>query len=144
MNAEDYDGWTALHVACYYGAAKLQVTARTAKGQTPLHTAVEMAESSWVNRQYDYGLVIQLLLAARADVNAVDSMGHTPLQVRVLCVCGLRCWGEEGGACCKLMCRASLKHPPPLPITPTGGHQEPGHCHAAAAAQGGGSSGCSR
>jgi hypothetical protein len=23
VNTEDYDGWTALHVACYYGAAQL-------------------------------------------------------------------------------------------------------------------------
>jgi len=61
-----------------------QVTARTVKGQTPLHVAVEMAESSWLNRDFNYGLSIQLMLAAGADVDAADSVGSTPLQVGVL------------------------------------------------------------
>lgn len=56
---------------------------RTKKGQTPLHVAVEMAESQWVNRKYDYGLTVQLLLGAGADVNAGDALGSTPLQVRL-------------------------------------------------------------
>lgn len=54
---------------------------RTNKGQTPLHVAVEMAESQWLNRDYDYGLTIKLLLAAGALINVADSLQNTPLQV---------------------------------------------------------------
>ena len=54
---------------------------RTVKGQTPLHVAVEMAESQWLNREFNYGLSVQLLVAAGSDVNAADSQGSTPLQV---------------------------------------------------------------
>jgi ankyrin repeat protein len=60
---------------------------RTVKGQTPLHVAVEMAESKWLNREYNYCLSIQLLVAAGSDVNAADSSDSTPLQVRTgLCL----------------------------------------------------------
>lgn len=54
---------------------------RTNKGQTPLHIAVEMAESQWLNRDYNYGLTIKLLLGAGALVDAGDSIGTTALQV---------------------------------------------------------------
>jgi ankyrin repeat protein len=41
-----------------------------------------MAESKWLNRDFNYGLSIELLVAAGSDVNAADSTGSTPLQVR--------------------------------------------------------------
>jgi hypothetical protein len=94
VNSEDFDGWLALHVACYYGAAGVadmllrkgaQVMARTSKGQTPLHIAVEMAESQWLNRDYNYGLTIQLLIGAGALIDAQDSLNNTPLQVWAVC-----------------------------------------------------------
>jgi hypothetical protein len=40
-----------------------------------------MAESQWLNREFNYGLSVQLLVAAGSDVNAADSQGSTPLQV---------------------------------------------------------------
>jgi ankyrin repeat protein len=58
-----------------------QVMSRTNKGQTPLHIAVEMAESQWLNREYNYGLTIKLLLGAGALINTADSMANTPLHV---------------------------------------------------------------
>jgi hypothetical protein len=63
----------------------VQVMSRTNKGQTPLHIAVEMAESQWLNREYNYGLTIKLLLGAGALINTADSMANTPLHVRPLC-----------------------------------------------------------
>lgn len=70
---------------------------RTAKGQTALHVAVEMAESKWLNRDYDYGLCVKLLLAAGADVNATDAVGNTPLHVGIqgLVVC-FECCAHNG------------------------------------------------
>lgn len=59
-----------------------QVMARTNKGQTPLHVAVEMAEGQWLNRDYDYGLTIKLLLGAGTLINTQDGLQNTPLQVR--------------------------------------------------------------
>jgi hypothetical protein len=62
-----------------------------------------MAESQWLNREFNYGLSVQLLVAAGSDVNAADSQGSTPLQV---CVCGggayvwaTLCWCTV--SCCK-------------------------------------------
>jgi hypothetical protein len=74
---------------------------RTNKGQTPLHIAVEMAESQWLNREYNYGLTVKLLLGAGAAINTADSMANTPLHVRsVILVLGLgfgsNCWSNLG------------------------------------------------
>lgn len=55
----------------------------TNKGQSPLHVAVEMAESQWLNRDYDYGLTVKLLLGAGASIDVADGMHNTPLQVRL-------------------------------------------------------------
>jgi ankyrin repeat protein len=55
--------------------------ARTSRSQTPLHIAVEMAESRWAGREHDYGLAIQLLLGAGARLDALDAYGAAPLHV---------------------------------------------------------------
>ena len=76
------DGWTALHLAAFFGhakAAKLlldagastEVTARNGQGNTPLHAAV-------AGRHPD---VVEALLAAQANPNARELRGLTPLHL---------------------------------------------------------------
>jgi hypothetical protein len=74
--------------------------ARTNKGQTPLHIAVEMAESQWLNREYNYGLTIKLLLGAGALINTADSIANTPLHVRPGQTAGQTA-GQTSGQTCR-------------------------------------------
>ena len=83
VNAYSHDGWTALHLASFFGhkdvaslllARGADVNARSkstrfAKENTPLHAAA-------ANRQVD---VAEILIAHGADVNAKDGSGYTPL-----------------------------------------------------------------
>jgi ankyrin repeat protein len=55
-------------------------------GETPLHS---VAESRWSELlPYDYQTVVQLLLANKAEVNAKDNWGRTPLQLAMF-------WGHK-------------------------------------------------
>ena len=83
IGAYSHDGWTALHLAAFFGHRDLaalllergaDVNARSksetfAQANTPLHAAA-------ANRQLE---VAQLLVARGADVNARDGSGFTPL-----------------------------------------------------------------
>lgn len=83
IGAYSHDGWTALHLAAFFGHRDLaalllergaDVNARSrsetfAQANTPLHAAA-------ANRHLE---VAQLLVARGADVNARDGSGFTPL-----------------------------------------------------------------
>jgi ankyrin repeat protein len=80
-NLVDEDGWTPLHMACVKngvpetvrllidGGAKVSATAKD--GRMPLHLAAE----------YDYPEVVAILLEKKADRDAKDAKGWTPLAV---------------------------------------------------------------
>ena len=83
VNAHSHDGWTALHLAAFFGHRDLAAllldrgadvnsrsrSERFARANTPLHAAA-------ANRQVE---VAALLLERGADVNARDGSGFTPL-----------------------------------------------------------------
>jgi ankyrin repeat protein len=82
INAVSADGWTALHLAAFFGHIKVaelllahgaDVTARSTNdtGNTPLHAALA------ANQQ----LVAGLLIGSGADVNAADGGGSRPLHL---------------------------------------------------------------
>jgi ankyrin repeat protein len=82
INARAYDGWTALHLAAFFGrreaverlvsaGADIQAVADNSIHNTPLHAAVAGG----------YVEVSLLLIENGADVNAVDAGGHTPLHI---------------------------------------------------------------
>jgi ankyrin repeat protein len=77
------DGWTALHLAAYFGYAAVAVrllrsdarhAARSTnpQGNTPLHAAIAGRREM---------PVITALLAAGSDAGAVDAQGYTPLHL---------------------------------------------------------------
>ena len=80
--AYSYDGWTALHLAAFFGqletaarllegGAPLGAVSRNALANTPLHAAVAGGHPE----------VSVLLITRGADVNAFDSGRHTPLHI---------------------------------------------------------------
>jgi len=80
--AYSYDGWTALHLAAFFGqleaatrlleaGARLTAVSRNPLANTPLHAAVAGGHPD----------VSVLLIARGADVNAIDSGRHTPLHI---------------------------------------------------------------
>ena len=82
INAPSGDGWTPLHLASFFGHAKIaelllghgaNVTARSrnSNGNTPLHAALAG----------NHKFVAGLLLGAGADVNAEDAAGWRPLHI---------------------------------------------------------------
>jgi ankyrin repeat protein len=82
INAFSADGWTPLHLAAFFGHAKLvelllarggdvAARSRNANGNTPLHAALAG------NHSFAAGL----LLGAGADVNAADAAGWQPLHI---------------------------------------------------------------
>lgn len=82
IDAYSGDGWTPLHLAAFFGHAKIaelllardaNVTARSknSNGNTPLHAALAG----------NHKFVAGLLLGAGADVNAPDAGGWRPLHI---------------------------------------------------------------
>jgi uncharacterized protein len=82
VTAYSYDGWTALHLAAFFGrleaatrlleaGAMLAAVSRNPLANTPLHAAT-------AGRHEDVSV---FLIARGADVNAVDAGGHTPLHI---------------------------------------------------------------
>ena len=82
VNAYSADGWTPLHLAAYFGHAKIaelliahraDVLARSrgANGNTPLHAALAG----------NHKFVAALLIGHGADVNAADAQGWRPLHL---------------------------------------------------------------
>lgn len=78
------DGWTALHVACYFGqreavqfllehGASVNVIAKNDEANAPLHSAV----TGIANRS----ALVTMLLKYGADVAATDAKGSTPLDL---------------------------------------------------------------
>lgn len=77
-----YDGWTALHLAAFFGhldaaerlleaGADLNAVSTNSLGNTPLHAAV-------AGGHVDVSL---MLIARGGDVNAKDTGGHTPFHI---------------------------------------------------------------
>src|ERR1700730_11311846 len=82
INAYSEDGWTPLHLAAFFGHAKITelllglgadatAQARHGNGDTPLHAALAG----------NHKLVTGLLIGGGADVNAADAAGWRPLHL---------------------------------------------------------------
>lgn len=80
LNAYSHDGWTALHLAAFFGhaataafllgqGADLRAVSRNPMGNTPLHAAL-------ASRRYE---IARQLMEAGADVNTPDAARWTPL-----------------------------------------------------------------
>jgi ankyrin repeat protein len=82
VTAYSYDGWTALHLAAFFGqldatarlleaGGRLAAVSRNPLANTPLHAAV-------AGRHADVSV---FLIERGADVNATDAGRHTPLHI---------------------------------------------------------------
>jgi ankyrin repeat protein len=82
INAFSGDGWTPLHLASFFGHAKIAelllahgadvaARSRNATGNTPLHAALAA----------NHKLVAGLLIGGGADVNSADASGWRPLHL---------------------------------------------------------------
>jgi ankyrin repeat protein len=82
VNAYSPDGWTALHLAAFFGHTRIAevllahdasaaARSRNPNGNTPLHAALAG----------NHKLVAGLLIGAGADVNAADAGGWRPLHL---------------------------------------------------------------
>src|SRR5256885_5307166 len=82
INTYSADGWTPLHLAAFFGHAKLtelllaheaevDARSRNSNGNTPLHAALAG----------NHKFVAALLIGAGADVNTADAQGWRPLHL---------------------------------------------------------------
>src|SRR5882672_8928364 len=82
LNSYSGDGWTPLHLAAFFGHAKIvelllaqeadvAARSRNPNGNTPLHAALAG----------NFKLVVGLLIGGGADVNASDAAGWRPLHL---------------------------------------------------------------
>jgi ankyrin repeat protein len=82
LNTYSGDGWTPLHLAAFFGHAKIvelllaqdvdvAARSRNTNGNTPLHAALAG----------NFKLVVGLLIGGGADVNASDAAGWRPLHL---------------------------------------------------------------
>lgn len=80
LHAYSHDGWTALHLAAFFGqsgtvayllqaGADVRAIARNGNGNTPLHAALATRQDE----------IARQLLATGSDVNTPDAAGWTPL-----------------------------------------------------------------
>ena len=122
MQVYSPDGWTALHLAAYFGYASVLVRllrsgashsarSRNAQGNTALHASLagrcEMP-------------VITALLAAGSDPSAVDAQGYTPMHLSAS-------RGDQGASELLLACGAKPDVRTPDGKTPADIARERGH-----------------
>lgn len=87
-NEQDSEGYTPLHYAALFDdfdtttellAAGAKINVKNRNGETPLFVAAKLGRYDIVNLLLQRRSIMDVLLQRRADVNAKDAMGRTPL-----------------------------------------------------------------
>ena len=120
------DGWTALHLAGYFGydavtvvliraGSSLSVASRNAQGNTPLHAALAGRGSM---------AVLSALIAAGSDVSALDAQGVAPIHLAAS-------RGDQAATALLMACGADKRTPMPDGKTAADFARERGHADLA-------------